>query len=130
MALQETQALSEKLHPCQKCGACCASFRVSFYWIQAEDYIENSVPQSLIEDLDPSTRCMRGTNNKHQPKCMALLGRVGQTVNCSIYFNRPSPCRNFKASYEDGFQQSRCDQARAKHGLKPLTKNDWKELAK
>lgn len=126
MAFNETHVQSENLHPCQKCGACCASFRVSFYWIEAEPYIENSVPQTFIEDLDLSTRCMSGTNKKHQPKCSALHGRVGLLANCSIYQNRPSPCRNFKASYEDGFQQIRCDQARAKHGLKALTKTDWK----
>ncbi len=126
MATNETQVLTEKLHPCQKCGACCASFRVSFYWIQAEDYIENSVPQNFIEDLDLSTRCMKGTNHKHQPKCSALSGRVGQIVGCTIYNNRPSPCRNFKASYENGHQEPRCDEARQKHGLKSLTKMDWK----
>ena len=69
---QDLKIQSEKMHPCQKCGACCASFRVSFYWIEAENYIENSVPQNLIEDLDMSTRCMKGTAHKHQPKCMAL----------------------------------------------------------
>lgn len=126
MGNNETQVLTEKLHPCQKCGACCASFRVSFYWMQAENYIENSVPQSFVEDLDLSTRCMKGTSDKHRPKCMALSGKVGKNVNCSIYLNRPSPCRNFKASYEAGRQEPRCDLAREKHGLRPLTKMDWK----
>jgi uncharacterized protein len=116
----------EKIHPCQKCGACCASFRVSFYWIEAESYIENSVPQNFIEDLDLNTRCMKGTSHKHQPKCVALSGRVGDKVGCEIYLNRPSPCRNFKASYENGYQEIRCDEARSKHGLKPLTKSNWK----
>lgn len=126
MATNETQVLTEKLHPCQKCGACCASFRVSFYWMQAESYVENSVPQSFAEDLDLSTRCMKGTNDKHHPKCTALMGRVGHLVNCSIYQNRPSPCRNFKASYENGKHEPRCDEARAKHGLKPILKQEWK----
>ena len=116
---------AETLHPCQKCGACCASYRVSFYWLEAEPDVENSVPIEWTEEVNLRFRCMKGTNKKHHPQCAALSGRVGQTVGCQIYLNRPSPCRNFKASFEDGYHQPRCDEARAKHGLKPLTKYDW-----
>jgi uncharacterized protein len=120
--------MSNRLHPCQKCGACCASFRVSFYWLGAEPEVENSVPLKLIEDLTPSLRCMKGTDKKHNPKCNALTGKIGEFVNCSIYLNRPTPCRSFKASYEHGLKEPRCDEAREKHGLKPLTKDDHKGL--
>ncbi len=116
---------AETLHPCQKCGACCASYRVSFYWLEAEPDVENAVPIEWTEEVNLRFRCMKGTNKKHHPHCAALSGRVGQKVGCEIYSNRPSPCRNFKASFEDGYHQPRCDEARAKHGLKPLTKYDW-----
>ncbi len=68
---------------------------------------------------------MKGTDVKHSPKCVALKGRIGHFVNCEIYENRPSPCHRFKASYEDGKPHPRCDEAREKHGLRPLCKQDW-----
>ncbi len=68
---------------------------------------------------------MKGTDVKHSPKCVALKGRIGHFVSCEIYENRPSPCHRFKASYEDGQNVSRCDEAREKHGLKPLRREDW-----
>jgi uncharacterized protein len=117
-------------HPCQKCGACCASFRVAFHWREAEpqpnELIDLSVPQKFTEDLDTEHRCMKGTNDKHQPKCVSLIGRVGESAHCSIYKNRPSPCRKFMASYENGYQNIRCDEARIKHGLKALSKKDFR----
>ena len=116
-----------KLHPCQLCGACCASYRVSFYWLEADPEVENAVPLNYVEDVNLRYRCMKGTNEKHQPRCSALSGRVGKNVGCQIYTKRPSPCRNFKASFEDGYHQPRCDEARAKHGMKPLNKYDWKD---
>ena len=29
--------MSDSLNPCVTCGACCAHFRVSFYWAEADD---------------------------------------------------------------------------------------------
>ena len=118
--------MSDALHPCQKCGACCSFFRVSFYWLEAEPEVENAVPVEMTEDLSPRFRCMKGTGKKHNPKCEALTGKIGEFVSCSIYMNRPSPCRAFTASYENGTKEPRCDEAREKHGLKPLTKDDYK----
>lgn len=119
----------QQLHPCQKCGACCAAYRVIFYWREAEpSEREHPVPTDFwVEngnDLSPF-RVMKGTNQNHKIKCEALIGKVGKNVSCLIYQNRPSPCHNFKASYENNIHQPRCDQARAKHGLAPLTKQDW-----
>lgn len=116
------------LHPCVACGACCASFRVAFYWIESESNSEYRVPSNLVEDLDLRQRCMKGTNSKHHPKCIALKGKVGKQAYCSIYENRPTPCRAFSASYEAGVHQPRCDEARAKHGLPPLSREDWQKF--
>lgn len=113
-------------HPCLSCGACCAFFRVEFYWREANaEDTENAVPIDQCLDLTTSTRCMKGTEVKHQPKCQALRGRIGKSVHCSIYANRSSVCRNFTASYENGKQNLRCDEARRKHGLSPLRREDW-----
>lgn len=114
------------LHPCLSCGACCASFRVSFYWREAEpkDH-DQPVPEDLWSELTDNLRCMKGTEVKHHPKCIALKGVIGEKVSCTIYSNRSSTCRNFKASFEDGIKNEKCDYARAKHGLRPLERRDW-----
>lgn len=119
-------AIETRTHPCIRCGACCAHFRVQFYWREAnrEDHA-TPVPAGLFEELTPILRCMRGTNDKHRPQCRALSGRIGRDAKCSIYERRPTPCRDFPASYVDGQHNSRCDQARAHHGLPPLRREDW-----
>ncbi len=111
------------IHPCQKCGACCAYFRVSFHW--SETLPESfSVPIALTETISPHTLAMRGTNQP-EPYCQALVGVVGENIKCDIYENRPEPCRTFLPSFEDGFQNDRCDQARLNKGLVALSLSDW-----
>lgn len=114
-------------NPCVSCGACCAHFRVQFYWREANPGdSENPVPPHLFEDLTPQHRCMKGTAKKHHPKCEGLKGRIGKDARCSIYTFRPTPCRAFTASFADGLRHERCDQARAAHGLPPLKPSDWR----
>lgn len=60
-----------------------------------------------------------------EPRCIALAGEVGGRVACTIYAQRPPPCRDFAASYEAGVAEPACDAARARHGLPPLTPADW-----
>lgn len=112
-------------NPCLSCGACCAHFRVSFYWTEAESTYNGAVPLALTEDLPPHRRCMHGTNQAH-PRCVALEGMIGQMVQCSIYAERSSTCREFGVDW-DGQQlvytpedMIRCTQARAAWGLPPL----------
>lgn len=100
-------------NPCLECGACCAWFRVSFYWREADLADGGTVPTKLTESLDHFRLCMKGTH--HQPvRCVALHGDIGRSVSCSIYDLRPTPCREFAPGDE------RCAQARASHGLPPL----------
>jgi Fe-S-cluster containining protein len=113
--------MSENLNPCVSCGACCAYFRVSFYWAEAEDG-GGMVPSSLTEQVTPFLSCMQGTNSK-TPRCVALEGEIGQSVSCSIYLNRPSPCREFDMSGEHGIHSETCDRARARYGLPALPVN-------
>ncbi|MBX3020033.1 MAG: YkgJ family cysteine cluster protein [Bdellovibrionales bacterium] len=117
---------SRKGNPCVGCGACCAFFRVQFYWREAnKGESEHVVPPGMFEDLDLNYRCMKGTGDKHHPKCNGLKGRIGRDAACSIYTQRPSPCRAFQASFSDGKPNPRCDEARRAHGLKPLRREDW-----
>ena len=62
---------------------------------------------------------MQGTNSK-TPRCIALEGEVGQSVSCSIYLNRPTPCHEFDQSGLNGVANPACDRARAHYGLPPL----------
>ena len=52
--------------------------------------------------------------------CAAHEGVVGTSSACTVYANRPGPCRSFTASWEDGEPNESCDRARAQFGLPPL----------
>ncbi|WP_071604077.1 MULTISPECIES: YkgJ family cysteine cluster protein [Dickeya] len=111
--------MSHTINPCITCGACCAYFRVSFYWSEADDGV-GAVPVTLTESISPHLRCMAGTNTK-PARCCALKGEIGQAVHCRIYASRPSPCREFSPSGENGQRNEACDRARAAYGLPALT---------
>ena len=106
-------------NPCLSCGACCASFRVSFYWAETSHGQENGVPIELTEPVNNFYNCMKGTNSKN-PRCIALLGEIGQSVSCSIYEQRSSTCREFNMLDAEGNIDGHCTKARAIHGLLPV----------
>lgn len=97
-------------NPCLTCGACCAAFRVAFYWAEADDAPGGIVPVDLTNSLPPSKRCMKGTDT-YEPRCIALDGPVGDCVSCRIYEQRPSPCREVTAGSDQ------CNRARTRYGL-------------
>lgn len=105
--------------PCLSCGACCKTFRVSFYWAEGDDAPGGHVPSHLTNQLNIMQRCMKGTDSS-EPHCIALMGTVGEGVRCTIYESRPSPCRDFAMSGEGGVRNEACDRARARFGLPPL----------
>jgi uncharacterized protein len=98
------------MNVCQQCGACCAHFRVSFYWAEATQL---ELPDSCVEQLNAHLATMAGTN-RPVPRCCALEGEIGGQVTCRVYAARPSPCREVQPGDE------KCNQARARHGLKPI----------
>ena len=95
---------------CVDCGACCATFRVSFYWAEADPFTGGTVPAELTTKISPNLVSMEGTNQPN-PRCVALTGEIGQQVSCSIYEKRSSTCREFEAGSVD------CLKARLKHGI-------------
>lgn len=106
-------------NPCLGCGACCAYFRVSFYWSEADLFLGGSVPLELTEPLNHYRSAMRGT--LHAPvRCIALEGEIGNQVSCAIYANRASPCRELEPWGADGQPSEKCTKARAAHNLPPL----------
>lgn len=105
-------------NPCLTCGACCAFFRVSFFWGECQS-AGGSVPDELVVQINPHFVAMRGT--EHKPaRCHQLLGEVGCGVRCGMYEQRSSSCREFEASWENGVHNPRCDDARRAHGLPAL----------
>ena len=113
------------VHPCQRCGACCASFRVAFHWSEAQPANAGGLPEAFVEPLRRHELALR-----HDPampmRCVALAGVVGEHVHCTVYARRPSPCRDLGAAWEHGQPSPQCDRARAKHGLPALTPADWR----
>jgi Fe-S-cluster containining protein len=107
-------------NPCLSCGACCAFYRASFYWTEAEPALGGSVPVELTTRLNTHELCMKGTEGNH-PCCVALQGKIGVRVKCDIYEKRSSTCHNFKVSWENGQPNERCDRARLAWGLAPLS---------
>ena len=97
-------------NPCLSCGACCMTYRVSFYWAEAD---ARGLPAELTEQLNPHFSCMAGTNAS-QPRCAALRGQPGAAIACTVYEQRPEPCREVQIGDE------KCLRARAHHGLAPL----------
>jgi Fe-S-cluster containining protein len=105
--------------PCLSCGACCAFYRASFYWAEADEAVGGKVPVGMTEKLNEFFRVMKGTNQKN-PRCIALEGEIGKCASCSIYELRSSVCREFEVSWENGKRNERCDKARIAWGLAPL----------
>jgi hypothetical protein len=98
-------------NPCLSCGACCMTYRVSFYWADAD---ARGLPPALTEQVNAHYACMAGTNAP-APRCAALQARPGGHYACSVYENRPEPCREVQIG------DDKCRQARARHGLPALS---------
>jgi Fe-S-cluster containining protein len=111
-------------HPCLRCGACCASYRVAFHWSEAQPANPDGVPAAMVSPLRRHELQMRGTELAPM-RCVALAGRIGVDGHCTIYPQRPSPCRALAPAWENGEGSPQCDRARASHGLPPLTPADW-----
>ena len=108
---------TEPANPCLACGACCATYRVSFYWAEAEAL---GLDPRWTERLTPFLACMAGTSAA-EPRCLALDGTVGKAVHCRVHPQRPNPCREVEAGSDQ------CQRARLRHGLAPLpaTPSPW-----
>jgi Fe-S-cluster containining protein len=109
---------------CLSCGACCAFYRASFYWSEAEENNAGGVPLKMTTKLNDFRLVMRGTEGVN-PRCIALLGDIGHSVRCSIYERRASICREFEPSWQNHVPNPRCDKARLAWGLKPLKPDTW-----
>lgn len=104
---------------CETCGACCAAFRVDFHVSELVNEQGVGVPNAMAVPVTRSIMRMRGTDEA-KPRCIALKGQIGEAVSCSIYADRPSPCREFAPYAALGMSEPACDRARVRHGLLPI----------
>lgn len=107
-------------NPCIACGACCSYFRVSFYCGELTGGSGGFVPADMATKVNDVMACMKGTEAGNG-RCIALVGELGKSgISCSIYPNRPTPCREFAVWQEDGSPNPHCQRLRANIGLPPL----------
>ncbi len=111
--------MSATANPCTSCGACCATFRVTFYRCELDTEPGGWVPAEFTEMLDERGIAMRRTDDAPR-RCVALRGDIGKGVGCAIYEHRPSPCRCFAPEAGIGRGDIHCADARRLHGLPPL----------
>lgn len=98
-------------NPCLDCGACCKSFRVSFYWAEAP---ERGLADEWTEQVTAHVACMKGTNASH-PYCIALGRGDAGPMACGVYPRRPQACRDVQIGDE------KCRRARELHSLRAIT---------
>ncbi|AUL48311.1 ferredoxin [Bordetella trematum] len=107
-------------NPCLNCGACCAHFRVSFYFGEVDGANGGTVPEALVTPVNAYRVCMKGTEQGGQ-RCVALRGELGQPgIHCAIYALRPTPCREFDIWQPDGSPNPDCQRLRMQLGLPAL----------
>ena len=116
----QDDARHDQDNPCLSCGACCAHFRVSFYFGELQGQPGGWVPLELTSKVNDFRAAMKGTEAGNG-RCTALRGDVGQAgVRCAIYRQRPTPCREFEAWLSDGAPNPDCQRLREARGLTPL----------
>ena len=84
---------------CQACGACCRNLDVNQasgvrYWVEIAAADKILTRQDLVRKLVTYDRArVPHLRMTHDGTCEALRGAIGDRVTCSIYHQRPSPCR-------------------------------------
>lgn len=107
---------TDESNPCLNCGACCSHFRVSFYHGELDYHPGGFVPDRLAEKVNDTFACMRGTK-EGEGRCVALMGKIGESISCAIYENRPSSCRIYEVWKADGTPNEQCQELRKKIGI-------------
>lgn len=106
-------------YDCTLCGACCCNppenHRAGFFdYIEVDDRAPLLKKPALVRRL-----VVLGSDGKPhmrldpEGRCLALRGRVGKHVQCTIYADRPQPCRRVEAGSD------LCREYREVRGLRP-----------
>lgn len=107
-------------NPCMTCGACCAYFRVSFYWAEASDG-GGTVPVDLTEPLTPFCAvCAAPTKNRAAVwHCKVSLGYPP-----AVPFTRIAPARVALSRCREGVARS------MRHAIAPAPAMDYRRFTK
>lgn len=104
-------------YDCVSCGACCYNPNdnreigyIDYVEIEPSDRIMKrpDLVRRLVvldDDLIPHMRL------NHHHRCVALTGKLGVKVGCSIYHDRPTICRSFTAG------SKKCRELRRERGV-------------
>jgi hypothetical protein len=102
---------------CRACGACCQNPDEN----RAEgvvDWVEVGAREPLLADARRTARLVvtnaRGEQHLRldpDGRCLALRGRIGRHVTCTIYGLRPAGCRRIEPG------DARCRQYRRERGI-------------
>ena len=106
-------------YDCVTCGACCYNPDDNRE-IGYIDYIEIEPTDRIMKNRDLVRRLVVLDDDliphmklSHHQRCVALTGRLGVKVGCSIYHDRPSICRRFTAG------SKKCKELRRERGVDP-----------
>jgi uncharacterized protein len=91
---------------CRECGACCCNpadnKSEGYYdWVEVakdEPVRKGRRTAHLVVVADDGSAHMRLDPSG---RCVALRGKLGQSVNCSIYEVRPRPCHRVEAGSKE-----------------------------
>lgn len=101
---------------CTTCGACCsnpaenrAENFIDYVEVKARDelLLRPDLVRRLVVYRDGSAHLRLDVSGR----CLALRGRIGRRVTCTIYEVRPTACRKVEAGSE------RCLAYRREHGI-------------
>lgn len=102
---------------CRTCGACCANPDEN----RAEgvvDWVAVGDHEPLLDDVRLASRLVVQNRNGEchlrlhpDGRCLALRGRIGRRVSCTIYALRPDGCRRVEPG------GARCRQYRRERGV-------------
>ncbi len=89
---------------CQKCGACCLDQLivlmpgddVPFHMVMDKSRVSVEHKGGLPDGLTPLDHCVGKVMRNQFGRCVALTGRLGKDVSCSIYESRPRICKVMK----------------------------------
>jgi hypothetical protein len=103
-------------YDCRACGACCVNLPSNVaegfgFWVEiaAGDRIlrRRALARLVVRDPDGVPHLRLAPDGR----CAALRGAPGREVRCTIYADRPTPCRRVQPG------DRLCEQYRAEHGL-------------
>ena len=108
-----------KKYDCQTCGACCCNSDQNKIE-QFIDYVEVLPRDALRKQpaLMKKLTVLNSAGEHHlmlrgrEQRCVALVGKLGVEVTCSIYELRPKACRTVEAGSEE------CKERRAERGIR------------